>query len=200
MSLAAVYLNIQSMQAVRMNSFDVAATQWINGFAGGNAALDFLMISISATGVPILVLAVIIQWWCPRPDPSKRHVLLAAGFSFLLGLALNQVILLFIHRMRPYDSGITHLLIGPSVDYSFPSDHATATFAIAAAFLLHGKRGYGIVFLAAALLMIVSRVFVGTHYASDVLGGAVTSIIAAALVRLVYREGTQADRFLTSIL
>jgi len=54
--------------------------------------------------------------------------------------------------------------------------------------------------LAVALLMIVSRVFVGTHYASDVLGGAVTGIIAAALVRLVYREGTRADRFLTSIL
>lgn len=102
--------------------------------------------------------------------------------------------------MRPYDSGITHLLIGPSSDYSFPSDHATATFAIAAAFLLHEKRGRGIAFLVAALLIIVSRVYVGTHYASDVLGGAVTGIIAAGFVRRVYREGSQADRFITSIL
>ena len=158
------------------------------------------MISISTVGVPILVLAVIIQWWYPRPDPSKRHILLAAGFSFLVGLALNQLVLLFIHRMRPYDGGITHLLIGPSSDYSFPSDHATATFAVAATFFLDGRRGYWIAYLAVAFLMIVSRAFVGTHYASDVLGGAVTGIIAAALVRLVYREGTRADRFLTSIL
>jgi undecaprenyl-diphosphatase len=178
-----------------MHLLDVAVTQWMNGFAGRSAALDFLMISISTVGVPILVLAVIVQWWFPRPDPSNRHVL-----SFLLGLALNQLILLLVHRARPYDSGITHLLIGPSADYSFPSDHATATFAIAATFLLHGKRGCGIAFSIAALLMIVSRVYVGTHYASDVLGGAVTGIIAAIFVRLVYREGTRADRFVTGIL
>jgi undecaprenyl-diphosphatase len=48
--------------------------------------------------------------------------------------------------------------------------------------------------------VIVSRVYVGTHYASDVLGGAVTGIIAAAVVRSVYWEGTRADRFVTSIL
>jgi undecaprenyl-diphosphatase len=102
--------------------------------------------------------------------------------------------------MRPYDSGITHLLIGPSSDYSFPSDHATATFAIAGAFLLHGKRGCGIAFLIAALLVAFSRVYVGTHYASDVFGGAVTGIIAAASVRMIYREGTRADRYLTKIL
>ena len=36
-----------------------------------------------------------------------RHVLLAAGFSFLLGLAINRLVLLFIHRVRPYDSGVT---------------------------------------------------------------------------------------------
>lgn len=183
-----------------MHSLDVAVTQWMNGLAGRSAALDFLMISISTVGVPILVFAVIIQWWFPRPDPSNRHVLLAAGLSFLLGLALNQLILLFVHRIRPYDSGITHLLIGPSADYSFPSDHATATLAIAATFLLRGKRGCGIAFSIAALLMIVSRVYVGTHYASDVVGGAVTGIIAAIFVRLVYREGTRADRFVTGIL
>jgi hypothetical protein len=73
-------------------------------------------------------------------------------------------------------------------------------FAIAAAFLLHGMRRRGLGFLAAALLVIVSRVYVGTHYASDVLGGAVTGIIAAAVVRSVYWEGTRADRFVTSIL
>lgn len=183
-----------------MYALDVAITHWTNGLAGRNEALDFLMISISAVGVPILVLTVIIQWWFPRSDPAKRHVLLAAGFSFLLGLALNQLILLFVHRMRPYDSGITHLLIGPSSDYSLPSDHATAAFAIAATFLLYGKRDCGIAFMIAALLMIVSRVFVGTHYASDVLGGAVTGILAAVVVRKVYWEGTRADRFLTNIL
>lgn len=102
--------------------------------------------------------------------------------------------------MRPYDAGVTHLLIAPSADPSFPSDHATATFAIAAAFLAHGVRQLGLWFLAAAVLMIFSRVYLGTHYVGDVLGGAATGIAAAALVRALYAEGTRADRLMTNFL
>lgn len=61
--------------------------------------------------------------------------------------------------MRPYDGGVTHLLIARSADPSFPSDHATATFATAAAFLLHGMRRVGLDFLAAVALVTVSRVY-----------------------------------------
>ncbi|TJW42786.1 MAG: phosphatase PAP2 family protein [Mesorhizobium sp.] len=183
-----------------MYELDVAVTHAINSIAGTNAALDFLMIWVSAVGVPLIVLAVAGQWWRRTDRQLTRHVLLAAGFSFLLGLALNQLILLLVHRMRPYDAGVTHLLIAHSADPSFPSDHATATIAIAAAFLLHGMRRLGFWFLVAALLVTVSRVYIGTHYVSDVLGGALTGIVAALLVRALYREGTRADRLITSIL
>lgn len=179
---------------------DLLVTRWINGWAGSSAALDVLMVWSSTLGVPLMVAAVAGQWWLRAERPHTRHVLVAAGLSFLLGLAINQVVLLFVHRMRPYDAGITELLIAPSGDFSFPSDHATATMAIAAAFLLHGLRRRGLGFLAAALLVTVSRVYVGTHYGSDVLGGAVTGFAAAALVRVTYREGTRLDCLVTNIL
>jgi undecaprenyl-diphosphatase len=38
------------------------------------------------------------------------------------------------------------------------------------------------------------------HYVSDVLGGALTGIAAALLVRVLYREGTRLDRLVTGIL
>lgn len=102
--------------------------------------------------------------------------------------------------MRPYDAGLTDLMIAPSTDYSFPSDHATAAFAIAVTFLLHGMRRRGLAFLAAAVLVATSRVYVGTHFVSDVLGGAATGIVAASLVRATYWEGTRIDRLITRIL
>lgn len=179
---------------------DAAATRAINGLAGISIPVDFLMIQVSAIGVPLLVLGVAAQWWLGPDRRHRRHVLVAAGLSFLLGLAINQIILLFAHRVRPYDAGITHLLIERSADPSFPSDHATATFAIAAAFLLLGMRRIGFWFLAGAVLVTISRVYVGTHYIGDVLGGAATAIAAAVIVRAFYREGTRIDRLITGIL
>ena len=183
-----------------MFEIDAALTAWLNAGAGHFAAIDFIMIWISALGIPLLVVAVAVQWWLPRSDRPTRHVLVAAGLSFLLGLGFNQLILLFVQRIRPYDAHVSHLIIGPSADFSFPSDHATAGFAIATAFLLHGLPRRGFVFLAAAVLIAISRVYIGTHYVSDLLGGAVTGIGAAIFVRATYRDGSKLDRFITSIL
>lgn len=186
--------------ATMLSDLDVALTHGINAWAGQSPLIDRLMIWTSAIGVPLLVAAVALQWWQGANKPQTRHVLLATGFSFLFGLAINQLILLFVERARPYDAGVTHLLIERSADFSFPSDHATATIAIAAAFLIHGMPRRGTLFLVSAVLMIVSRVYVGTHYASDVLGGALTGIIAASLVRPVYQQDMRIDRFMTNIL
>jgi undecaprenyl-diphosphatase len=183
-----------------MYQFDAAITAWINTWAGHASTIDSVMIGVSTAGVPLLVLAVVAQWWVPRADPAIRHVLIAAGLSFLIGLGINQLILLFVQRVRPYEAHVTHLIIDRTVDFSFPSDHATASFAIAAAFLVHGLSRRGFWCLAAALLIGLSRVYLGTHYASDILGGAATGFLAAGLVRFAYRENTRLDRLVTGML
>jgi undecaprenyl-diphosphatase len=66
--------------------------------------------------------------------------------------------------------------------------------------LLHGLRRSGLGFLAVAVLVSVSRVYIGTHYASDVLGGALTGVAAALIVRPIYQQGTRADRSVTGLL
>jgi undecaprenyl-diphosphatase len=182
-----------------MYELDVSMTQAINALSGQWAGVDHFMIWFSALGVPLLVLVLASQWWRRGERLHIRHVLVASGLSFVFGLLINQALLLLVHRMRPYDAGVTHLLIAPSADYSFPSDHATATFAIAAAFLAHGLRRVGAWLFAAAVLMALSRVFVGTHFLTDVIGGAFTGIIAAAIVRATYREGTRFDRTVTRL-
>lgn len=112
---------------------------------------------------------------------NGRVAVVAAGFSALLALGIAHLLADIWARPRPYEThpGV-HLFIPPSHDTSFPSDHATAAFAIAVAILLrHRKAGW--IALALAALLSISRVAVGTHYPLDVLAGAAVGT-AAALV------------------
>src|SRR5260370_39388277 len=161
---------------------DQAITKWINSFAGSNVLSDSIMIMATKVGVPLLVALVVAQWWNKIDRTHVRHTCIAAGLSFLIGLGLNQIILLFVHRVRPYDAGVSHLIISKSADWSFPSDHATASIAIVAAFALHGLPRRTLLFGFLALLICWSRIFVGTHYLTDVLGGGLTGLVAATLV------------------
>lgn len=179
---------------------DQAVTQWINSFAGSNALLDMVMVAATRAGVPLLVALVAAQWWSKIDRTHVRHSCIAAGLSFSIGLGLNQIILLFVHRIRPYDAGVSHLIISRSTDWSFPSDHATASIAIVAAFALHGLPRRTLLFGLLALLICWSRIFVGTHYLTDVLGGGLTGVVAALLVRVFYPKGSRLDRFATGIL
>ena len=179
---------------------DQAITQWINSLAGSNALLDAVMITATKAGAPLLVALVIAQWWSKIARSHVRHTCIAAGLSFLVGLGLNQIILLFVHRVRPYDGGVTNVIITKSPDWSFPSDHATASIAIVAAFAFHGLLCRTILFGLLALLICWSRIYVGTHYLTDILGGGFMGVVAAMLVWAFYREGSRIDRLVTGIL
>ena len=179
---------------------DILLTRWINGFAGSNAALDSFMIDVSKYGVPLLVALVISQWWFGTPKPTARHACVAAGASFTLGLGLAQIMLLFIHRDRPYDAGISHLIIDKTVDWSFPSDHAIASTSIVFAWAMNGMRRWLWVFAGLAALICFSRVYVGMHYASDILGGMAVALFAVWVLKLVYKPDTKFDAWIVRIL
>src|SRR5258708_1464742 len=108
---------------------DQSLTQWLNSIAGSNGLLDSVMIMASKAGILLLVALVVAQWWSKINRTHVRHTCIAAGLSFLIGLGLNQIILLFVHRPRPYEAGVSHLIISENPDWSFPSDHATASVA-----------------------------------------------------------------------
>jgi undecaprenyl-diphosphatase len=97
----------------------------------------------------------------------------AAAASAAVALAIGAVLSHLVDRARPFvsDPGGVHRFTHHAADAGFPSDHATASFAIATAIVLRNRR-WGIVALALATLLSLTRVAIGVHYPSDVLAGA----------------------------
>jgi len=103
----------------------------------------------------------------------------AAAASSVVALAAGQAISHLVQRPRPFvDHPALHVFASRSPDFSFPSDHATAAFAIAVAILLR-SRPWGIVALVLAVVLAAGRVVVGVHYPTDVLAGAALGTAAA---------------------
>ena len=178
---------------------DQTVTQWINGAAGVVPALDLFATGVSAFGIYVMVGFVALQWFANVVRQHVRHVAVTAGLAFVLALGINQLILLGVLRVRPYDGGITHLIVAKSADWSFPSDHAAAAAAIAATFVTKGLSRRGLILTAAALLVGWSRVFVGIHFVGDVLGGFAVGVAATGLVAWRWREGNWVERQVTRV-
>lgn len=103
----------------------------------------------------------------PRRAAWTRGVKATAA-AYAVNTAIKQVI----RRRRPHHEGLPQLMRTPT-QLSFPSAHASSSFAGARAYapLLAGGRG-GRVLYPLALAMALSRVYLGVHYPSDILAGA----------------------------
>jgi undecaprenyl-diphosphatase len=140
--------------------------------------------------VPVLAVATVALWLLARPGDDRKWKLASASAlaSAAVGLLLNQLISKLIwDRPRPYETHPSaHVWGARSHDPSFPSDHASASFAIAFAVVLFDRVAGGI-FLAAAVAISAGRVFVGEHYPLDVIAGCLVGLAAALLVVKVGR-------------
>lgn len=164
-------------------NIDLFFTRYVNSPAGFHPIVDNFMIVATNVTIPAMVLVIALRWWSRVGRDEERNLAIEAGLTFVAGLLINQAILLVVTRIRPYEFGITHLIVMPSADPSFPSDHATGSIAIVTALWLNQHARRAILFAIPAALLMLSRVYVGTHYVSDVIGGTGTAIAAGILVR-----------------
>lgn len=169
---------------------DFTIFQWINGLAGENRFLDGIMMFMTdygPYGFALILFLMLLNWRSKTQRISGFYTGATLAFALALSYGIGQLW----PRERPFVAhDHVNVLLHHAADSSFPSDHTTGAFAIAFALWFH-NRLLGGMMLILALLIGISRPFVGHHYPGDVLAGIMVAFIAATVVQLIRKKREQ---------
>lgn len=149
--------------------------------------LDNFMIALSLMGDNGLVWIIVTLVLLARRE--TRCYGLVCACALLLSLLLCNVLLKnLVARPRPYEmfEWLRPLVALPK-DLSFPSGHASSSFAAATAMLGLGKKWSAPAYMV-AFLIAFSRLYVGVHYFTDVLAGMLLGIFCGWLAQAIVRR------------
>lgn len=168
--------------------FDIAVRDHVHAWA--SPPLTRAMLAITNLGEPDLLAVIAVgaaAWLAAR---KRRREALTLVVSTLAAVAVNELLKQFFHRFRP---AAFFGYVEPS-DYSFPSGHSMISacfYGLLAAMLapriqsLRARRALWLVTISLVLAIGFSRIYLGVHYASDVLAGYALGILWVAGARRV---------------
>lgn len=140
--------------------------------------LDWLFVLTAVYFAHLMALILVGYWFVYKDRIAARKAVILSAIAFVLArLVFANVIREFWTRNRPFIShDQVHKIIAKNDnEASFPSGHASAMFAVSTVVYAYNKK-LGIVLMVLSTLTAFSRVVVGVHYPSDVIGGAVLGI------------------------
>ncbi len=173
----------------KLKSFDDYFINLINAKIK-NKYLDIFMYRITDLGgaifITVFTLALVIFG-----SPINKLV----GVEALIALCLSQIIVhslkKLLSRERPYKIVEQLNTFGIDLsDYSFPSGHTTASFSLATTLALNNPR-FSIIVLFLAMLIAISRIYLGVHYPTDVAAGIILGVGCAIIVHFYLIEAVK---------
>ena len=152
----------------------------------GIVQLAALISSLGDKGFIWIVMMIVCAF---MPDKRSTAVML---FVTLVGvLVISEIVLEpMVARVRPCNAGVGIVAVpGVSHDgYSFPSGHALSSFACSIVIAMTCGKKWGVPFVTLAVVISLTRLYLGVHYPSDVLAGAIIGAAIALAVVWLFRK------------
>lgn len=181
-----------------MNAFDSSFLEVLFRFVQRFPALDVVLkYVVNDDFLKGGILLAFIWWLWFSNDGTvheKREFLLFAFVSSSTALLLGRILALYVpFRVRPLQNVLYNFPFPPTAPNamphswnSFPSDHAILFFSLAAS-LSMVSRGIGFLMICHALIVIcIPRIYMGYHYPSDIVGGALLGIGLAYVAQFTW--------------
>jgi undecaprenyl-diphosphatase len=177
-----------------MNQFDHAAISFFNKFSQHSFLFDYTMCVITNHNLFKGCVFAMIFWWAwfryDENHPNNREHIISCIISAMVAMPVARVLALTLpFRSRPKDFSSFLLPHGVLEDVlkgwsSFPSDHAVLFFTLSTG-LLFVSRKIGFFALVYTILFIsLPRIYLGYHFPTDVIVGALIGIIFGCLGNL----------------
>jgi undecaprenyl-diphosphatase len=174
-----------------LNVIDTAMFRFLNASLS-NPFFDIVMpflTDLNKQRIVLVAVAAVLLWMIIRGNQSVR----LAGILLIVTIIISDqtsssIIKYWLSRQRPcHTLQNVRLLVSCGSGLSFPSSHAVNNFAgaLICAFFFPRMKWW---FFGFAALIAFSRVYVGVHYPSDVLGGGLIGMICGGCVIVIFLE------------
>lgn len=163
---------------------DNTILRWIN-VKFRNKTFDKIMPIITSAGNLGIIWIVISVLLITKKDYRVlgQTILIALVITTIIG---EGVIKNIVKRKRPfYGNDDKELLISRPITYSFPSGHTASSFAVATVFIKTDNAASLEIMLLACLIAF-SRIYLGVHYPSDVIGGGIIGTLCGLITVMLF--------------
>ncbi|MBQ6991877.1 MAG: phosphatase PAP2 family protein [Clostridia bacterium] len=171
-----------------MNFFDAAIYDLIFKLSGTGTTIFMTFISHLGSAIPLILITIGILIFSKGKGYSKL-----IAFNLVCSFIISQILKLIIRRPRP-----ELLRLAVEKGFSFPSGHAMVSTVFYGFFIyliykkvkdIKKKRIYISLISLLIFLIGISRIYLGVHYATDVIAGHIFGVLYLYfVVKYLYKE------------